>query len=87
MNWLLIVLQFLPVLVDLAEKVFVNKGTGAEKKKFVLDALPAISKSIESVSTGGQKETWQVITNNIDVIGKTVDVAASVMFPGDDSNR
>lgn len=84
MNWLLIVLQFLPVIVDLAEKLFVDKGTGAEKKKFVLDALPSIAKGIESVSTGGQKETWQVITNNIDTIGKAVDVAASVMFPSDD---
>lgn len=85
MEWLLIALQFLPTIVDLAEKLFVEKGTGTEKKKFVLDALPVIAKGIENVSTGGQKETWQVITNNIDSIGKAVDTTASILFPNDDN--
>lgn len=81
MNWLLIMLQFLPTIVDLAEKLFVNKGDGPQKKAFVLEALPTIAKNIEAVSTGGQKETWKVINDNIAVIGKVIDVTASIMFP------
>lgn len=84
MNPLLIIFQFLPILVDLVEKLFVNKGSGAEKKKAVLEALPVIAKNIEAVSTGGQKDTWKVLNANMETIGHAVDVTATALFPPDE---
>jgi len=81
MEWLAIVFRFLPMLVQLAENVFVGEKTGIEKKDFVLKALPSIAQGIEEVSTGGQKETWKTINANMDTIGKAVDVTAKIMYP------
>ena len=84
METLLLIFQFLPILVDLAEKLFVGDKTGPQKKTAVLNALPAIAKNIEAVSTGGQKDTWKVINENLPTLSRAVDVTASIMFPSDE---
>jgi len=79
-----IVFQFLPILVELAEKLFDKNGSGAEKKDFVISTLPKIASGIGAISTGGQKETWELINANMDSIGRAVDVTAGALFPNDE---
>ena len=86
MEWLALVFRFLPILVELAENLFVGEKTGEQKKEFVLKAIPEVAKGIEDVSTGGQKETWKAINSNIGTVSKAVDVTASIMFPGDEDH-
>lgn len=49
----------IPKLTSIAEGVFSWKKTsGADKKRFVTATLKGIVGSMQEVSTGGQKETW-----------------------------
>ena len=87
MDWLPIVFRFLPYLVGLAEVFFVGEKRGAEKKDFVLKALPEVARGVEEISTGGQKETWKIINANIGVIGSMVDLTAQILFPPDEEEH
>jgi len=86
MDWT-IIFRFLPILVSLAENLF-GDGTGAQKKDFVLKAIPEVARGIEDVTTGGAKETWKAVNANMPVLSKAVDVTAGIVFPnfkaGDD---
>lgn len=78
-----IAMTFVPILVRLAEKLF-GDGTGEEKRKFVLKELPHVTNAVGGVVTGGAKETWDGINDNIDVFGDAIDAAAGLIFPNTD---
>jgi hypothetical protein len=65
-------------LVSLAEKFFVEKGSGADKKAAVIEAVKATYDGVQGISTGGQKETLDAIDPLVD---KMVDFAAGLLFP------
>lgn len=74
MNWVTAIFTILPGLISLAEKLFGN-GTGAMKKSMVMGAAEAVSTTMVSVSTGGQKETWEKVAP---MISQAVDLAVDV---------
>ena len=89
MNILTIALQFLPILIRIAEAIFGEK-TGPEKKAFVLKELPNVTAAIGGVVTGGARETWKDINDNIEIFSDAIDTTVSMIFPkfdGDDSDR
>jgi hypothetical protein len=63
-------LKLLPTIFTLmsaAEKLG-GPGTGKEKKEAVKNTVKAITSGMESVSGGGQKETWKQIDDVIDTL-------------------
>jgi len=82
MNWL-IALQLIPLitnLIKIAEQIL-GPGTGVKKKAFVVDGVEQIIKTMPSVSTGGQKETWEVVNAAMESIKNLIDVLARFFFP------
>ena len=75
-------IRLLPTILQLmgaAEQFFGDKpNSGAAKKQAVMTATGAILNGVESVSTGGQAETWERIKEPVSNI---IDNAASIMFP------
>lgn len=71
MNILGIVIKLLPFIVQLmqiAEKAAPGEmpETGAEKKELVTEGVKAVVEAVETVSTGGQAETWGLIGKVVD---------------------
>lgn len=70
MNILGIVIKLLPFIVQLmqiAEKAADEKPeTGVEKKELVTEGTKAVVEAIETISTGGQAETWGIIGRVVD---------------------
>lgn len=59
----------IPKLVSLAEGVWSWKAkSGADKKEFVTNTLQGIVGSMQQVSTGGQKETWDNLAPAISML-------------------
>lgn len=82
MNWL-IVLQLIPLLINLmkiAEKVL-GDGSGVRKKAFVVEGITQTIKAMPTVSTGGQKKTWEAINTAMPFIETLIDVLAGIFFP------
>jgi len=82
MNWL-VALQLIPLvtnLIKIAEELL-GPGTGTKKKAFVVDGVEQIIKTMPSISTGGQKETWDAINKVMGPIKRLIDVLAGLFFP------
>jgi thioester reductase-like protein len=84
MAWFALIVQLLPAilkLMGLAEQAFSGESaSGAKKKELVMGAAEAIVGGIQSISTGGQAETWDRIAAPVSII---IDAAASIAFPHD----
>lgn len=81
MNWVTLLINLAPAIIKLigmAEIALADKPkSGAEKKALVMGATEAIVEGMTSVSTGGQKETWEQIKEPVSGL---VDAAAGAMF-------
>jgi thioester reductase-like protein len=84
MTWFALIVQLLPALLKLMGLVEVAfsgiSNSGAQKKELVTAAVEAIIGGIQTVSTGGQAETWNRIAAPISAI---IDSAAAIAFPHD----
>ena len=81
MPYFLIFLKLVPMiiaLVKLAEQVFTNPGSGADKKAYVTQTVQVVLDGLLGVSTGGQLETW---TKLAPLISMVIDSAAGILFP------
>ena len=75
MSWLALI-PLVIKLVGFVETLFGEaKGQGEVKKSTVLGATQAIVDGVASVSTGGQKETWEAISP---VVGSVVDAVVGI---------
>ena len=74
-----IFLQLVPFIIQmmkLAEEIFDGvPDSGEKKKEMVIETTRAIASTVEEVSTGGQKETWTVISAIVD---RVIDPIVSV---------
>ena len=77
MNFALVI-QLLPFILKLMEIVERVIKDGKVKKEIVMATTEVIIGGIQSVSTGGQAETWDRIAEPISAI---IDNAATIMFP------
>jgi hypothetical protein len=75
--WLPILMQLLPSLISLAEKLLGPK-TGEAKKELVLEAAGIAMNAVGAFSTGGQAQTWERIKPMVSTI---VDAGAAIAFP------
>ena len=82
MNWLF-ALQLIPLLISLIKTAeeLLGPGTGVKKKEFVKDAITQVIKAMPSFSSGGQKETWEMINNFLVPISGLIDAVAGLLFP------
>jgi hypothetical protein len=73
-----VALSLAPVAVSLmtAAEDALGDGTGPLKKAAVTSGLVAFAGAMKEVSTGGQKETWNVITD--ESISTLIDTVATV---------
>ena len=82
MGWSSVLFKLTPVTIDLvniAEEAFDGQPkAGAEKKAFVLRATKDILKAGTDISTGEQKETWEIVDK---VAPGLVDAIARFFFP------
>jgi hypothetical protein len=75
MQWLALI-PLVVKLIGYVEEIFgAASGNGAVKKSTVLNAAQAIVEGVASVSTGGQKETWE---NLAPAVGLVIDATVSV---------
>jgi len=66
-------------LMGIAEKALEEKPkSGQEKKQLVMDGAKAIVEGVTSVSTGGQKETWEFLE---EPMAGMVDNLTTIMYP------
>ena len=75
-------LPFVFQLIRAAEKLFTEPGQGEVKKQFVVDSLKAAFSVIASLSTGGQKITWDSLAP---VMNGIIDTAVGLFFPSEHS--
>ena len=76
-----------PKLVSLAEGIFSwKKKSGADKKEFVTYTLKNIVGSMQEVSTGGQKETWDNLAPAISMLIDGSVAMANAVGVFDDEN-
>lgn len=82
MNWLL-ALQLIPLTISLVKTAeeLLGDGEGVKKKEFVKDGITQVIKAMPLVSTGGQKETWEMINNFLVPISGLIDAIAGLLFP------
>ena len=81
-NWLFM-LQLVPLVTNLmkiAEKLL-GPGTGVQKKEYVKDGIRQVAKAMISLSSGGQKETWELIDSLMEPISNLINVLAGLLFP------
>lgn len=69
MNWVFLGLSIALKFIPIVEKLF-GAGTGEQKKEAVLEASHAAIDTLTTVSTGGQKETWDTYGP---IIGEFID--------------
>ena len=81
MGWSEIVIAALPFvtqMMHLAEEAYHNKPkSGEEKKALVMEATKVVTEGMTKLSTGGQKDTWETIS---EPISKFVDAACGFLF-------
>ena len=75
--WLTVLLQLLPSLIALAEKLLGPK-TGEIKKDLVMSATEIAMTAVGSLSTGGQAITWDRIKPSVSTI---IDASVAIAFP------
>lgn len=75
--WLPVLMQLLPSLIALVEKLLGPK-TGEVKKELVMEAAGLAMTAIGSLSTGGQAQTWQQIKP---LVSQIVDASVAIAFP------
>jgi len=83
MSTWLFALQLIPLIIHLmtvAEKLL-GPGTGVQKKAFVKDGIQQTINAIATVSTGGQKNTWESVELFITPISQLIDVLTALLFP------
>lgn len=82
MNWLF-ALQLIPLLISLVKTAeeLLGSGTGVKKKEFVKDGITQVIKAMPAFSTGGQKQTWEMINNFLVPISGLIDAVAGLLFP------
>ena len=86
MNSWLFALQLIPLITSLmktAESIL-GSGAGIQKKEFVKDGVKQTVKTMSELSTGGQKQTWQMIDLFIGPISGLIDTLATLLFPKED---
>lgn len=71
----LAVVPIITTLMNSAEESL-GDGTGALKKSAVVSGAVAFTKTMQTVSTGGQKETWSKITPEL--VDTTIDTIATI---------
>lgn len=80
-------LSTVQMLVEWAESGFSKQGSGAFKREFVLDGLRSWAAMMAYFSTGGQKETWETITENFDslsaALGSLIDMVVALTINRD----
>jgi hypothetical protein len=64
--------------MKMAEKIFTKEKSGAEKKAAVVSGVTAIYDGVQSISTGGQKETLEAVKP---LVSPAIDIFASQLFP------
>lgn len=75
----LAVIGLIPKLVELAEFIFSKvPKSGEQKKELVMGVTKEVVNTMKSISTGGQKETWEEIEAPI---SSAVDSIAGTIFP------
>jgi len=81
MGWSKTLIEVMPFVVEmmrLAEKAYHDKPkSGEEKKALVMEATKSVTEGMTELSTGGQKHTWEVIS---EPISKFVDAACGFLF-------
>jgi hypothetical protein len=75
--WLSVLLQVLPSLISLVEKLLGPKN-GEIKKELVMGATQIAMTAVGAISTGGQAQTWERIKPDVSTI---VDSGVSILFP------
>jgi hypothetical protein len=75
--WLAVLLQLLPNLIALAEKLLGPK-TGEIKKELVMEATGIALSAVGALSTGGQAVTWERIKPMVSTI---IDASVAIAFP------
>lgn len=69
---------FILQMMVLSERLFIGKPqSGAEKKAVVMGTAQAVVGAMQTVSTGGQKETWDQLA---DPVSQLIDSACTVVF-------
>lgn len=77
MNWFQLFFAAVK-LAMMAEKYFKDKPkSGAEKNEMVMSGMKAVVDGVQTMSTGGQAETWDKIEAPVKEV---VDLACGVMF-------
>jgi len=80
MEWLGIILNLLPSIIKVVESVFSKvPKSGAQKKAAAMDGLSQFAKGMEAISTGGQKDTWKAINENMPAIDSLIDTSVTAM--------
>ena len=83
---ILLVIQLIPLIINLMVTIekLLGAGTGVQKKEFVKDGIKQVVKGMTSVSTGGQKETWQAVDLLMVPISSLIDILAALLFPNEE---
>uniref|UniRef100_A0A6H2A5J9 Uncharacterized protein n=1 Tax=viral metagenome TaxID=1070528 RepID=A0A6H2A5J9_9ZZZZ len=78
MNIFLKLVPFVLQMMNVAEKFFSGREkSGEDKKQMVVGATKAVVGSLQAISTGGQKETWDQLE---EPVSDLVDGACDVLF-------
>lgn len=82
MIWATLIIELIPVIMKLlgmAEKLWIDKGSGSQKKKMVMTTSKEIVKSKSNV------DDWNKIEGTV---SKIVDASCAVIYPNkDDSHK
>lgn len=88
MNYFLLLLKLWPLIntaVRIVEKAITQPKTGMLKKTMVMDIIKSSVVTIQEVSTGGQKETWDDIAtvwSELEPhVSNLIDVIVGFLFP------
>ena len=74
---LLKLLPFIFSAVNIAEKIISKPKTGEEKKALVMQSTETALTALNNFSTGGQKETWNVLS---EPVSNLIDASATLLF-------
>lgn len=81
-NWLF-ALQLIPLITSLIRiaETLIGAGKGVQKKQYVKDGVKQTVKAMVTVSSGGQKATWQQVDAYMEPISDLIDVIVGLLFP------
>lgn len=71
------ILRIIISLMSAVEPLF-GPGSGATKKQVVTNAAKTVVDAVGALSTGGQKQTWEKISEPVSNI---IDNTAAILFP------